>query len=339
MNRTLSAALIVLAMAGAMTNEAAAQSKVGTTLGTFLRIEPSSRGAALGNAGSALTGSIESCYYNAGAVGLVQGTAVQYSHSLWFADIDYDYAAVAFPAGETGNVFLSVTALGSGDIQVRTVEQPLGTGVNYSVNDVSLGLAYGRRITERFSAGLQANYVTEKIWNTSSKTFTFNLGTVYRLTEGGVIFGFSLSNLGTQSRFSGSDLGIYFDGDPDAFGDNSALPAEQTTDEFPLPGLFRMGLSIPHRFSENSEMLFLVEGLHPNDNSESMNLGAEWTLRRMFSLRAGYQTLFQEDSELGLTAGFGVAGDLGNNRYELNYAWAGHESLESTHRFTMIIAF
>lgn len=339
MNKTVLAAGIALVLALGAATEAAAQSKVGTTIGTFLRIEPSARGAALGNAGSALTGSIESCYYNVGAVGLLEAPAVQYSHSMWFADISYDYAALALPVGESGNAFFSVTALGSGDIQVRTVEQPLGTDVFYDVTDVALGVAYGRRISDRFSAGVQANYVTESIWNTSSKTFTFNLGTVYRLTEGGVIVGCSLANLGTQSRFTGRDLGIYFDADPDAYGDNSALPAEQATDEFPLPGLFRLGLGIPHEFSENSRLLLLVEGLHPNDNSESMNLGAEWTLRNILALRCGYQTLFQEDSELGLTAGFGVFGSLGERTYELNYAWAGHESLESTHRLTMVLGF
>ena len=339
MNKTLKAAWIVVLIVAATALQAQAQSKVGTTIGTFLRIEPSARGAALGNAGAALTGSIESAYYNIGSVGMLEGASVQYSHNVWFADINHDYAAFSLPAGENGNVFCSVTALGSGDIQVRTVEQPLGTGVYYNVSDIALGLAYGRRITERFSAGVQANYVTEKIWNTTAKTVAFNLGTIYRLSEGGVMLGFSLSNLGTQTGFSGSDLQIQYDADPDSYGDNSALPAEQSTDHFPLPGLFRLGLSIPHRFSENSEMLFLIEGLHPNDNSESMNLGAEWTLRRMFSLRAGYQTLFQEDSELGLTAGFGVAGELGEKRYELNYAWAGHESLDSTHRFTMVLDF
>ena len=47
----------------------------------------------------------------------------------------------------------------------------------------------------------------------------------------------------------------------------------------------------------------------------------------------------EEDSELGLTAGFGVFGALGERTYELNYAWAGHESLESTHRLTMVLGF
>lgn len=331
--------LIVVACAALAAGPAAAQSKVGSTLGTFLKIEPGARGAALGNAGSALPGGVEAVYYNAGALGLLDGGAVLYSHASWFAGISHDYVGVALPVKGLGNIYTSVTSLNSGDIQVRTVENPEGTGVNYTVSNVALGLGYGRRVTERFAAGLQINYVTEKIWNTSDRTVTFNLGSLYRLSAAGAELGFSLSNIGTQAHFTGRDLNITYDAEPGSYGDNSSLPAEQSTDSFPLPGLFRLGLSWPLSISERSRVLLLAEGLHPNDNSESMNLGAEWELRDLLALRVGYQTLFQTDSQLGLTFGFGVKGRLGGNNYRFDYAWAGHDYLEDTHRLTMVVEF
>lgn len=336
MKRTVLAVLMVMSL---VAGSVCAQTKVGTTIGTFLRIEPSARGTALGNAGSALPGGIEAVYYNTGAIGQLTESAVQYTHNIWFADIHYNYAAFALPVSGKGNIFASITALGSGDIQVRTVDQPLGTGVNYTVSNVALGFGYGMRITSRFTAGIQANYITEKIWNSSNKALSFNLGTVYKLSESGILLAFCLSNLGPRVSFNGSDLDIQYDADPDAYGDNSALPAAQSTDDFSLPGLIRLGLSMPWAVSEESAFLFLIEGLHPNDNSESMNLGVEWKLRQLLALRAGYQTLFQTDSEQGLTLGFGVEGDLGKNRFNFGYAWAGHQSLESTHRFTLVIEF
>jgi hypothetical protein len=331
--------LILGVFLAAAVGGAEAQTQVGSTIGTFLRIEPAARGAALGNAGSALPGGVDAVYYNVGALGLLEEAAVQYSHSRWFADIGFDYFAAALPVAGVGNFFLSVTALNSGEIDVRTVEMPLGTGERYTVSNVALGVGFGKRITSRFAAGLQANYVTERIWTASDKMMTFNLGTTYLLSEGGARLAFSLANLGTRARYTGSGLGIQYDRDPDSYGDNSALPAEQATDRFPLPGLFRIGLSVPYQVSQESALLLLVEGLHPNDNSESMNLGVEWKLRRLLALRAGYQTLFQTDGELGLTLGFGVEGDLGRSRYALDYAWAGHEYLEDTHRVTLVIGF
>jgi hypothetical protein len=204
---------------------------------------------------------------------------------------------------------------------------------------VALGFGYGRRITERFAAGIQANYVTEKIWNTAERTATFNLGALYRLSDAGARLGFSLSNIGTRARFTGRDLNFTYDADPDSYGDNSALPGEQSTDSFPLPGIFRLGLSLPVTLGEKSHLLLLADGLHPNDNSESLNLGAEWTLQDLLMLRAGYQTLFQTDSQLGLTFGFGVKGRLGGNHYRFDYAWAGHDYLDDTHRLTMVVEF
>ena len=56
---------------------------------------------------------------------------------------------------------------------------------------------------------------------------------MYRLTESGIRLGSSLSNVGTNSSYDGSDLAIQYDANADVFGDNSALPATQLTDDFP----------------------------------------------------------------------------------------------------------
>ncbi len=104
----------------------------------------------------------------------------------------------------------------------------------------------------------------------------FNLGTIYQLNDGGAILGFCLANIGARARYAGGDLAIQYDPEPDIYGNNGALPAEQYTDQFPLPGVFRLGLSVPYEVSPESRFLFLAEALHPNDNTESANVGAEW---------------------------------------------------------------
>lgn len=329
--------LTAVAMAAALLSAgpAAAQTKTGTTIGQFLTIEPSARHAAMGNAGVGLADGIESVWFNPGVIGTLDRSAVTFSHSSWFADIGFDYAATALRIGGFGNVCAAVTSLGSGDIDVRTIDEPLGTGERYDVANTALSLGYGRTVTSRFAVGLQFNYVHERIWHSSFSTLTASAGTVYRLSDRGVRLGFSLSNLGTRGGFSGRDLIIQYDADPDEHGDNSALPAEQLTDEFPVPLVFRLGLSVPWELDADNRLLLLVDALHPNDNAEALNLGAEWTLRGLLSLRAGYQTLFQPDSELGLTLGFGL--NLGGGRFRVGYAWADHEFLEATHRMTLAV--
>jgi hypothetical protein len=329
---------ILTALAGPMVaGPAAGQSKVGTTVGQFLGIEPSGRNAGLGNAGVALPGGIEAAYFNAGAIGTIERPTVQVTHSEWFAGIDFDYAAGALPIGRWGTVFASLTALDSGEILVRTVNQPLGTGETYSVGNVAVGVGYGRRVTRRFTVGIRANWVHERIWNTTLNAATFDVGTIYRVREEGLTIGASLSNVGTRSRYSGRDLAIQYDADSDVFGDNSTLPAEQFTNRYPVPLLFRVGVSHPFRLADDTEILVLLDALHPNDNTESLDAGLEWSWRRRLDLRIGYQNLFQDRSEVGWTLGAGIRGGVGERGYRIDYGWGNHEHLDETHRLTLVL--
>jgi hypothetical protein len=342
----IAAAALLLLIAPAA---ARAQSKTGTAVGQFLLIEPSARLAAMGNAGVGLPGGIQSVYYNAGQIGRLDRPAVQLTHSEWLAGITYDYAAATIPAGHFGNLFASVTSLNSGDIDVRTVEAPLGTGERYTVSDLALGLGYGRQVSDRFAAGAQVNYVAETIWHTSLKTVTLNVGTVYRLTESGVTVGAGIANYGATARFGGRDLAMQYDNDPNRHGDNSALPGERFTDNFPVPVLFRVGASVPVQVSYAGRLTFVADAFHPSDNTESVSLGGEWTWRNALSLRTGWQNArpqqwswkhpFRQEAETGLTAGAGLAGDLGGRRFHFDYAWADQGRLEQTHRFTLVLDF
>jgi hypothetical protein len=316
---------------------ASGQSKTGTAIAQFMGIEPSSRIVAMGNAGVAVYDGIQSVYYNPAALGAVQQTALEFTHGFWFAGIRYDYAAFAYPAGGWGTFFGSLTALNSGEIDVRTVAKPLGTGERYTVEDVALGIGYGREITGRFGAGVQVNYISETIWHSSLQTLTVSLGSAYRVSESGMTLGASLSNIGTRARYDGRDLAIQYDNDPTRHGDNSTLPGDQFTDEFPVPILFRVGMVFPRRTSPDSKLLFAVDAFHPSDNAEGMNVGWEWSWRDAFAIRAGYQNMFQEDSDVGLTAGFGIQAPFGTHRFQFDYAWANHLFLQETHRLSFIL--
>lgn len=312
-----------------------AQSKTGTTVGQFTLIEPSARFAAMGGAGGSSGGESLAGYYNPGALGALEQSDLQFTHNAWFADIALNYAGAAFRIGEFGTAGLFVTQLSSGDINVRTVEQPGGTGERYSVNDLLIGVAFGMRITDRFSAGVQVNYVNERIWHSSISNFGVNIGTLYQLSADGLRIGASLMNFGTRSHYSGTDLQIRYDLDPSRYGDNSNIPSELTTDNFSLPIVFRVGLSYPWKIDESNMLNVAVDALHPSDNSESVDVGGEWVFRRTFAARVGYANLFQVDSEWGLTAGGGIMVDAFGYDLRFDYGWASHKKLGSVQRITL----
>jgi hypothetical protein len=322
-------------LAAALASPALAQTKTGTTIGQFLLIEPSARFTALGNAGVAIDPGLDAVYYNPAGAARVDVVTLEFSHVDWFAGIRHDYVAAAIPLGHWGTAFGTVTSLNSGEIDVRTVDQPLGTGERYTVSDVAIGVGYSCAITDRFAAGIQVRYMQESIWNSSASTVTFDVGTLYRIQPLGLHLGASLSNFGTSAGYSGRDLRITYDNDPTRSGDNGTLPGERFTQDYPVPVLFRVGVAYPYQLRPELRMWAGLSASHPADNSESVSGGVELRYRNLVSVRAGYQSLFKEDSEEGAAAGAGLHGRLQGFEYRVDYAWADYGRLNDVHRVSI----
>lgn len=330
--------IILLVLFCSVVGTASAQTKTGTTIGQFLLIEPSARVSAMGNAGVTMFDEVTSAFYNPGALGHMAGSDAQFTYSTWLADITYNYAATGIRLGSVHTLLLSVTALNSGEMDVRTVDQPLGTGERFSVRNLSFGLGYSRRITDRFSAGLQMNYVQETIWHSTLNALGLNFGVLYQLPLGAYL-GASLSNFGTQGRFDGRDLRVRYDQDSDRFGDNSSLPAALYTESFPLPILFRVGVGVPVILNNANEVHLVVDAFQPSDNTSSISLGGEYTFMKTLSLRGGYQHLFQQDAETGLTLGVGLNYNISRYTMRIDYAWNDYGRVGDIQRFTVGVGF
>ena len=334
----LAAAFVALLLAPLAAGPARAQTKAGTTFGAFTLIEPDARLAAMGNAGSASGDGLAGAFHNPGAVALLDQHALEFTHVDWFADIRFDWLAYAHPVG-VGTLYATLTSLNSGDMAVRTVNQPLGTGELFSVSDVALGLGFAHRFSLRFAAAAQINYLQETIFHTSAGTVTFSGGTLYRTSANGLRIGASLTNFGTRASYSGNDLAILYDNVPGQNGDNGALPGARGTGPFSVPVTFRAGLAEPLVLAHDARLLLAADAVHPSDNTESVSLGGELTFRNAVSVRLGWQSLFLQDSEVGLTGGAGFRGTLDGLKFHADYAWADQGRLQDTHRFSFGLLF
>ncbi len=331
-HRSLITALCCVLFAGM----AFGQSKTGTIIGQFLKIEPSARIAAIGNAGAALYGDASGIFYNPASLGRIGGADVEFSYNKWLADITYNYVAATYNAGSIGTFALIGTSLNSGEMDVRTVEQPLGTGERFTVNDIAIGIGYGLMLTDRVSIGIQVNYVSEAIWHSSLATFGINFGVQYQLLDEKFTIGASVANFGGRASYEGRDLYLNYDFDPKKFGDNDQLPAMLRTDGYSLPTIFRAGASYVFDFDTDYQLLVSADAIHPNDNSESIAVGGELTLFNLLALRGGYRNLFLTNAEGGATFGAGIHFIMGGG-YDVrfDYAFADHGLLEQAHRITV----
>lgn len=331
---------LVISFSLLMSSVLFSQSKAGTTIGQFLKIEPSSRIAAIGNAGASLGGEISSMFYNPASLGRISGSDIQFTFNKWLADINYNYAAAGVNLEGIGTFALVATILNSGEMDVRTVEQPLGTGERFTVKNMAFGLGYGLMVTDRVSVGMQLNYITETIWHSSISTFGLNLGVQYQILDEGLTVGASLSNFGADASYDGRDLYLNYDFDPKKYGDNDRLPAELRTGSFGLPVIFRAGISYLFSFSDDYNLLLAADAMHPNDNSESLNIGGELNILQYVFIRGGYRNLFLPDLEGGLVLGAGFKVDIANSyNIRFDYAYADYGRLAETHRLTLGIGF
>ncbi len=316
------------------------QSKVGTTIGQFLKIEPSSRLVAMGNAGTSLSNEASAAFYNPASLGGLQGIDIQFTYNQWLADIKYNYATAAFNIEGLGTFALQITSVNSGDIEITYVEKEKNTGLYYDVTNLSLGIAYGIKLTDRVSAGIAGNYIQETIYNTSLVDFALNFGVQYQTEIEGLSIGASVSNFGPRASYDGRDIFFNYDADPEQHGGNPRLPAELRMGSFALPTLFRVGLSYSVNLTDWNQLIISSDAMHSNDNNERINIGGEWLFLNTFAVRGGYRDLFLEDSEGGLVLGAGAkVGFAGTTNVSFDYAWADYGRLNSTHRFTVGIHF
>lgn len=316
------------------------QSKVATTIGQFLKIEPSARMAAMGNAGVSLSGEASAAFYNPASLGRIQGIDLQFTYNKWLADINYNYASAAMNLSGIGTLALQITSLNSGDIEITTVDQERGTGLYYKATNISLGLAYGIMLTDRVSAGAAANYIQESIYNTSLQAVSFNFGVQYQSSVEGLVVGASVSNFGPRASYDGRDIYFNYDADPAQHGNPPRLPAELRTDSYGLPTLFRVGISYPVEFSSWNRLTISADALHSNDNVERMNVGGEWLFFNTFAVRGGYRDLFMSESEGGLVLGTGARVNFsGESNVSFDYAYADYGRLNNVHRLTVGLHF
>jgi len=317
-----------------------AQTKVGSTAAPFLNLGAGPKAIAMGGAFVATANDPTSLYWNPAGAARMLSSGAAFSHSSWFADINYNWAGAVLFLGDIGAVGLSVNFLDYGDIEVTTNEEPEGTGEIFNPQDFVIGLSYGYNLTDRFSIGGTVKYVNQKIWNSTADAVALDLGVLFISDIYGLRIGATINNFGSDMQLDGKDLLMQVDVNEQISGNNDQILAKLNTDTYPLPLTFRVGIAMDVINLEDHRFTVGADALHPNDNSESLNVGGEYTFMNIVSLRGGYKSLFLDNSEEGLTLGFGL-----NYNFDptlglfFDYAYQDFGRLDYTQHFSIGVKF
>jgi opacity protein-like surface antigen len=182
--------------------------------------------------------------------------------------------------------------------------------------------------------------IMQQIWHESATGWALDAGLLYTTPFNDMKIGMAISNFGTDMKMTGEDLYVTHNPDPSVAGDNSKIPAEYYTESYPLPLLFRIGLSMDVIKSEDNTVTLAVDALHPNDNAQSVNVGGEYSWNKTIYARVGYKSMGIPSSEEGLTAGFGLAYEvMANVTFKLDYAYENYGILSNIQKFALSVSF
>jgi opacity protein-like surface antigen len=224
--------------------------------------------------------------------------------------------------------------------KVRTFDNPEGDGRYWDASSLALGLTYSRNLTDNFSIGFNVKYIRDQVWDMSASSIALDAGTMYTTPFNGLRIGASISNFGTKMKLEGRNT--YFNVDPNNnpnSGPNN-IPAEYRLAYYDIPLSFRVGLAMEVIKSELLTLTTAVDAVHPNDNTEFMNLGMELNFNNVFFARGGYKSLFLRDSEQSYTFGFGLNYPIINDiNLSLNYGFVNYGRLKNVQFIDLVVKF
>lgn len=336
---SLTAVLLAVACAGGFGQ------KVGTSSFQFLKVMPTARATAMGDAYVTLAREADAVFWN--PAGLARSAAAQIAatYTIWLFDTKQSALACALPIEGIGTIGAQFQLVDYGDIEETNVANlqfvgatgnqvynPGLTGNTFSPSAFVVGLSFARGLTEAFSAGVTAKFVHESLYNAG--TFVVynpatNAPEEYTTTASVVLFDFGMHyNTGYHSVQIGGSV------------QNFGAQVKYGKEGYPAPLTFRLGVAadlmgkdalvVP---DDVNRITVAYDLFQPNDYAQQMHVGLEYDFAGMLALRAGYKIRYDND---GLTLGAGVNTDLAgfNLSFDYSYGRMG-EFLGTVHRISV----
>lgn len=285
--------------------------KTATAGFTFLEVPVTARYAALGEASVALSDlNSDGIFINPAALGFTNQThAFSTSFASWFADIKHYGMSYSlntgygvFAAGIVMMDFGSMprTVAGGG----QKVYNVIGT---FNANSIAAAFGYSKMLTDRFSFGVVAKYVQEKIDIYKASNVLLDGGVLYYTGLGSLRIAASLQNFGTNAKF--------------------------INDEFKMPIVFKLGAAgeLIGDYQSDYRVTLITEASHPTDSNERLNVGTEISWNEILTFRAGYKFFYDEET---FSIGMGVNPKL-NVPFNLDFAFADYGRLGKILRLSL----
>ncbi len=292
-----------------------------------LLLNPFARSAGLGTTNTAYVAGVEAMRLNVAGIGRTNGLEVSASNMQYLSGADINMSSAGFAAGlgNGGAISLEIAALSFGEIPVTTVASPEGTGSRFNPSFFHISLGYAKTFEDKISVGVGLRFISEAIYNASAFGFAVDAGVQYVSGEEDEFkLGVALRNVGLGMRFSGDGIAQQLSVQS---GDYNQTINNRVAD-FDLPFQLNIGASYDLNVDEDNKVTLMGNFTSNAFSRDNLGVGAEYSFRKIFMLRAGYNPEvgstndnILESVQLPITAGatiaapLGKANDLGKRRY------------------------
>ncbi len=299
--------------------------KVGSTSMQFLKVMPSARAAALGEAYSVWATGAEAIFWNPGGLAAMENMEFSSTYIDWLFDSQQGALSYAMSIRGFGSVGFQVQYVDFGEFEETSAQRPyindperVGlTGRTFRPFSYLIGISYARYLTERFSVGISMKYAHESLFDGSRVTSMIRQGVFEEVNTwaNGLLFDFGIRyNTGYRSIHLASAV------------QNFGADVKYANESNPVPLLFRFGIGAdlmgPNGLmvsgSEDNRFSVAFDIFHPNDYAQQGHMGAEYEFSNAIALRAGYKFNYDYD---GLTLGGGVKHTMGGVKLSVDYSY------------------
>jgi long-subunit fatty acid transport protein len=295
--------------------------RAGISTAQFLKIGVGGRAAAMGESFVAISDDASALYWNPAGLAQFKTNQVIFSHNIWLVDINHDFLGAVYHLDSDNTFGISLTSLSMEKMPVTTEFSPFGNGEYFGFSDIALSVSYARKMTEQFSFGGTVKYIEETLDKLKMRGVMIDIGTYYRTGLGSTRFAVAVSNFGAE---------LAPDGEVVLVGNRK----KSEWQSFAPPTMFRIGFAFEPYQDEQHSITTSIQLNHPNDNSENVSIGLEYSWNQMLFLRGGYKINVDEQN---YSFGAGVNVPISIAQFTFDYAFANFEQLGSAHRFSIIL--
>ncbi len=307
----------------------------GTTGASFLKIAPGARPVGMGGAYIAISGDINSLYYNPAGIGNITKLQIGAMHTEWVSDIRYDFAAGAFNMRD-GVLGVSLTLLTMGEMEGRGANREQTD--DFGAYDFAFAVSYAkdmsysgsdksdpykcRGLIHQAQLGGSLKIIGQKIERETATGIAIDMGIQKKITDN-INLGIVVRNFGPGIKFIKEKYNL-----PLTLGTGAGLTIGGVT-------------------------LSLDTNYEINDKNIKLSFGTEYLPVKFLSLRGGYLIKFKmQKSKIKMNQNEikmqneelnhdGLGGGIGINvlNYSLDYAVVPYSELGTTQRISFIVKF